>query len=677
MSDTKNTSPRPSRIRDFAFSSSVMRMPCPAPVRRAHRMPETLTRFRWTLLVPARIYCLLRGAARALLLTVTLAAGFASSNMQAQQQQQQSAGTDGPQGPIRLRQPGSAAGNTPFARPQQQLPESAPSPASAASAPRGEFEAYAARASRQEPRRLGADLVTEPMGLDAPEGNAVVPPDYVLAPGDEIQLLLWGTVDADMRLLVDRTGRINIPRVGAVMVAGTQYADLPKLLEQRVGQVFRNFQLSVSLGQLRSVRIYVTGFAQRPGAYTVSSLSTVVNALLRAGGPSAAGSFRDIQLRRGKDLVTTFDLYDLLLKGDKTADRIVQAEDVIHIGPVGPQVALVGSVNKPAIFELKSGNTIQDVLNMAGGFTSVADRSRLAIERLEDRLGPRITQLTWPAEAAALLRNGDVLRAFSAVEAVLPVQQQNKRVRVEGEVLRPGEYLLPPGSTVTDALRAAGDLTPTAFVFGTEFNRESVRTSQQENYERTLRDLETEITRASATQRTVTAEEAAAQNSKATATARLVERLRSVKPTGRVVLELQPSSTDLPALALEDGDRIYVPARPTTVGVFGSVFNNGNYVYVPRRSIAEFLNLAGGPTKGADTSSTFIVRANGSVVSTPQRRSWFGRGSIAGIQAEAGDTIFVPEEMNKSTWTQELREWTQIFYQFGLGAAALKTIQGN
>jgi protein involved in polysaccharide export with SLBB domain len=644
------------------------------------------------------IHTALRGAAqrtirstvRNTIFLIAIAATLSTTSVHAQGQQYPSSAqveqntTNNPGGPIRLRQPSSSPGTPEAGAKTGTGPGAVPAPAGAAFPPTlappmpGEFEAYATRAwqpGERELRRFGADLVTEPMGFNSLEGNALVPPDYVLAPGDEVQLLLWGTVDAELRLPVDRTGRISIPRIGAVMVAGTRYADLPATIEQRVGQVFRNFQLSVSLGQLRSVRVYVTGFAERPGAYTVSSLSTIVNALLRAGGPSAAGSFRHIQLRRGKEVVTTFDLYDLLLRGDKTADRVVQADDVIHIGPVGPQVALIGSINRPAVFELKPGDTVQDVLAMAGGFTAVADRSRLAVEHLSERSGVRITQLSMPAAALQPLQNGDLLRAFSAVDAVLPVQQQNKRVRVEGEVLRPGEYVLPAASTVTDALRAAGDLTPTAFVFGTEFNRVSVRVSQEENYERALRDLETEITRTSATQRTVTAEEAAAQNAKATATGRLLERLRAVKPTGRVVLQLTPESTDLPALALEDGDRIYVPARPTTVGVFGSVFNGGNYVYSPGREVGEFLSLAGGATRGADEGSTFILRANGSVVSSPQRRSWFGAGNVTKVQAEPGDTIFVPEEMNKSTWTQGLREWTQIFYQFGLGAAAIQTLR--
>src|SRR5262249_38214322 len=154
-----------------------------------------------------------------------------------------------------------------------------------------------------------------------------------------------------------------------------------------------------------------------------------------------------------------------------------------------------------------------------------------------------------------------------------------KRVRIEGEVVRPGEYVLPAQSSVNDALRVAGGLTPAAYVFGTEFSRESVRITQQENYERALRDLETEFAKATSTQRTATADEATAQTARAAATSRLIDRLRAAKPTGRIVLQLPPEGGQLPDLALEDGDRLFVPPRPSTVGVFGSVFNAGSYLY--------------------------------------------------------------------------------------------------
>jgi protein involved in polysaccharide export with SLBB domain len=527
-----------------------------------------------------------------------------------------------------------------------------------------------------EIRRFGAELMTPVDDTDTADTLPLVPPDYLIKPGDEILLTIWGSVDSDLRLLVDRSGRISIPRVGPVLVSGVRYADLPATINQRVAQVFRNFQLSVSLGQLRGQRVYVTGFVAKPGSYNVSSLATVVHALLKAGGPSAAGSFRNIEIKRGNQRVAAFDLYDFLLGGDRSADRVLQADDVIHVGQVGTQVALIGSVNRSAIFELKPGETVSDLLRMAGGFSAVADRSRLAVERLDDRATVRIVQLALPAGNGAALANGDVLRAFSAVDAALPVQRQNKRVRVEGEVLRPGEYVLPPESSIADALAAAGGLTDRAYPFGTEFSRESVRATQQQNYDRALRDLETDLARNTSTQRATSADEAAATSSRDSANARLLAAMRAQRPSGRIVLQLSPTSRELPPLALEDGDRLMIPPRPTSVGVFGSVFNAGSYLYGEGRAVDDYLNLAGGPTRGADAGSTFVIRANGSVVSGRQNGGWYSRGTgLSDVRAEAGDTVFVPEEMNKTTFLQGAKDWTQILYQFGLGAAAINTLK--
>jgi protein involved in polysaccharide export with SLBB domain len=526
-------------------------------------------------------------------------------------------------------------------------------------------------------RRLGTGLITDQnRGGEAIDYSPLVPPDYLVSSGDEIVLSVWGSVDADLRLFVDRSGRISIPRVGTIMVSGVRYADLPAVISARMAQTFKNFQLSVSLGQLRGVRVYVTGFVVRPGAYTVNALSSVANAVVRAGGPSDSGSFRDIQLRRSNALVSTLDFYDLLLKGDRSSDRLVQADDVIHVGPIGQQVAVIGSVNRPAIFELKRGETIVDVLRMAGGFAPVADTTRMALERVDDRAKVRVIQVDMAQAASTETRSGDVLRAFNAVALATPLQAQNKLVRVEGEVMRPGDYVLPAASSMRDALLAAGGLTPAAFVFGTDFTRESVRLAQQQSYERALRNLETEIALATSTQRITSADEAAAQSGRRAATTQLIERLRAIQPTGRVVLQLPPDGRELPNLMLEDGDRILVPSVPTSVGVFGSVFNTGNYLLQEGRSLADYLRMAGGPTRGADAGSSFVLRANGTVVSNQQANGW-GGGLRAGFEqtpALPGDTLFVPEELDKTTFVQHAKDWTQILAQFALGVAAFVTL---
>lgn len=568
-------------------------------------------------------------------------------------------------GPVRLRANTTAATQAQVIElaPQKPLPYVA-----------GEFERYVrARSGDTEVRRLGADLKLE--GAPADPG-ALVPADYVVAPGDEVLVTLWGTVDADLRLTVDRQGRISIPRVGTVQVAGLRSADLQPAVEQRVARVFKGFQLSVSLGQLRGIRVLVTGFAANPGTYTVSALSTVVNVLTRAGGPSAAGSFRAVELRRGGQLVTKLDLYSLLLRGDRSGDAVVQPGDVIHVMPVGTQVGVVGSVNRPVVAELRPGETVADALAMAGGLSAVAETSRVTVERMKDRLDQRVVELRLPADAQSPLAQGDIVRAFNASEPILSTQKQNKRVRVEGEVARPGEYVLPPNSTIEDAISVAGGLSPSAFLYGAQFTRESARATQQQNYERALRDLETDLARSSASQRLSAGDQATLSQAQFTSSNRLLERLRALQPSGRIVLQLPRDAKQLPALSLEDGDRLTIPPIPTTIGVFGSVFNAGSYLYRDARTLDEYLRLAGGPTKGADEKSIFVVRANGQVVSSRQSsasNAWFGGNSIGNLPAEPGDTIFVPEEMDKTTFVQSAKDWTQILYQFGIGLAGIKS----
>ena len=540
----------------------------------------------------------------------------------------------------------------------------------------GEFERYVQRLQgAAEVRRLGAVLVDGNIDIDPTAGNnPLVPPDYILQSGDEIALTLWGSVEADMRLTVDRVGRITVPRVGTVMIAGVRHADLADVIGRRVAQIFKNFQISVSLGQLRGMRVFVTGFVAKPGAVSVSSLSTLSQALLRAGGPAAAGSFRKVQLRRGRETVAVFDLYDLLLKGDRSADRVLQPDDVIHVEPVGALVAVIGSINRPAVFELRPDETAADVLRMAGGFSAVADTSRLALERVSERATVRVSLIEQPESLPFVLVNGDVLRAYSAVDTKQSAVPNNKRVRVEGEVQRPGEYLLPPNSSLADALRAAGGTTGNSFLFGTEFNRESVRQTQAVNYERALRDFETELVRMPVTQHAATRDEADVVASRAEAGTRLLEKLREVKPTGRIVLQLQPDTPSLPEMALEDGDRLYIPPRPTTVGVFGSVFSAGSYLHAQGRTVGDYLQLAGGPMRRADEASVFVVRANGTVRSSLAATNWLSRGNqISGLLTEPGDTVFVPDEINRITWVGAAKDWTQILYQFGLGIAGIKS----
>src|SRR5262245_16554915 len=186
-------------------------------------------------------------------------------------------------------------------------------------AERNEFQDFIWASTGQILPLFGHNLFEAPSTF-APVENIPVTPDYVIGPGDELLIRAWGQIEVDYRAVVDRNGMINVPRVGSVPVAGVRYQDITDQIRKAIARNFRNFELAVSMGQLRSVQIFVVGQARRPGNYTVSSLSTLVNAIFAAGGPSTRGSMRAIQLKRGNTVVTEFDVYELLLAGDKSRD---------------------------------------------------------------------------------------------------------------------------------------------------------------------------------------------------------------------------------------------------------------------------------------------------------------------------------------------------------------------
>jgi polysaccharide biosynthesis/export protein len=297
----------------------------------------------------------------------------------------------------------------------------------------------------------GADLFTEVPDTFAPVQRIPVGPDYTIGPGDEILIRTWGQISQNLHLTVDRSGSIYIPQVGEVHVAGLQFGQLQDFIKSHYAYVFRNFDLNVNLGQLRSIQVFLTGEAQRPGSYTISSLSTLVNAVFACGGPTIAGSLRHIELKRGSSLVADFDLYDLLLRGDKSKDTPLQSGDVIYFPPAGPRVAVVGSVQVPAIYELRGAESVDQALALAGGISSVANSSSLEIERTEAQpggVGARVAMdVTMNSAGLALkLVNADLIR----VRARAP--RFARSVTLRGNVANPGRFAWHEGMRIRDLI---------------------------------------------------------------------------------------------------------------------------------------------------------------------------------------------------------------------------------
>lgn len=309
-----------------------------------------------------------------------------------------------------------------------------------------EFQRLVQVTTGQQLPIFGASLFSRVPSTFAPVDDVPVTPDYVIGPGDQLRLQVWGQVNQQGSYIVDRTGSIAIPQVGTIHVAGLRFADLSSFLKAQLGRVYRNFDLNVNLGQLRSIQVFVVGQARRPGSYTIGSLSTLLNALFASGGPKAEGSLRDIQVRRGSEVVTHFDMYDLLLRGDKTKDVMLQPGDVIFIPSAGPQVALAGSVTNAAIYELRGATGIEQLLELGGGRSSVAAGGSIRLERIFEHTSRTVLDVDLAKGPETLLQNGDVVSVMSIVDRF------KDAVTLRGNVANPGRYVWHAGMRVSDLL---------------------------------------------------------------------------------------------------------------------------------------------------------------------------------------------------------------------------------
>jgi polysaccharide biosynthesis/export protein len=316
-----------------------------------------------------------------------------------------------------------------------------------------------------EPQRFGEqvfengtrDLQMVPM--DLPVG-----PDYVVGPGDSLAIDLWGGVSQQFLRVVDREGRVNLPEAGPVLVAGKSLADVQQSVQQTLRSQFRDVSADVSLARLRTIRVYVVGDVMRPGAYDISSLSTPLNALFAAGGPTSEGSLRTVDHNRGTQLVQSVDLYDLLLNGVKADIQRLDNGDTVLVPPIGPQVTVEGMVRRPAIYELKGEQSLAQVLTLAGGVLPTATLRHIEVQRvvaheqrtmLSVNISPDADEASITKQLDSLhVQDGDKIRIFP----IAPYNQDT--VYLEGHVLRPGRYSYHEGMRVTDLVSSYKDLLP-------------------------------------------------------------------------------------------------------------------------------------------------------------------------------------------------------------------------
>ncbi len=314
-----------------------------------------------------------------------------------------------------------------------------------------EFQKFVDAATGRLLPIFGASFFADAADSFGPVDNVPVSADYTVGPGDEIVLRAWGSIDVDYRSTVDRNGLLNLPKVGSFNVVGVKASELEKYLRAQIGRLYTNFNLSVALGQLRAVKVFVVGPAQRPGVYTLASQSTLLSALVAAGGPAPNGSMRKVLLRRDNKVVSELDVYEFLVQGDKSKDMQLAAGDVVVFQPAGARVALTGALDTPAIFELKTPQEpVRELLRYAGGTPLLANPNRVVLERV-DASQPKAARFVeeFRLDAAGLqqpLRDGDLLTLL----AISP--QFGNAVTLKGHVAQPLRSPWRPGMRVRDLI---------------------------------------------------------------------------------------------------------------------------------------------------------------------------------------------------------------------------------
>ncbi|MCM2356636.1 MAG: SLBB domain-containing protein [Geobacteraceae bacterium] len=308
----------------------------------------------------------------------------------------------------------------------------------------------------------------------APLTDIPVGADYVIGPGDRIVLSLWGSVEGTHELEVNRSGEIVLPRVGTVKVWGITFGRLPDVLKGALSKVFKDFELNVTMGKLRVIKVFVVGEVKAPGDYNLSSLSTLINALAAAGGPVKTGTLRNIQVKRAGKVVETADLYDFFLKGDKSRDIRLQPGDTIFVPVIGRVAGIAGNVKRPAIYELREERNLGDLIALAEGLLPTGYLQRVQISRVEAHEKKLVTDFNIDPKGVG--------KSLDQVVAAIPIQDMDivkifpisttlrDHVRLNGYVLRPGDYALQPGMRLSRLL-AEDNLLPEYYKAAAEITR--------------------------------------------------------------------------------------------------------------------------------------------------------------------------------------------------------------
>ena len=496
----------------------------------------------------------------------------------------------------------------------------------------------------------------------APSDDTPINSSYSMGPGDKLLVNYYGSDEKTEEVFVNREGIVVLPLLGPVNVTGMTYGEASKYIQDKAKSELIGTQINISIREVRSVGVYVLGEAYKPGKYLLSGLSTVTNALFISGGVNKKGSLRNIQIKRNNKTVATYDFYDFLLKGSLDSEVTLQDGDIIFIPFIENSVIMGGAFKRPHRYEFKEGETLRDVVELAGGFdTEVMDGSRIELSTLDRSASTRsLTYLNLAKDAKKLIKDGDVLNV-SFTSGLTP-----QSITLTGEVKNPGEYSIRPGETILEIINRAGGYTDEAYFQGAVFLRKAVAKSQKEAFARSADQLENTIV-------DVITNNAGSSISESTLVplSNLITKLRLEEPPGRMVVDLDTLKLKTDPIAnfpVKNRDSLFIPERPSFVSIVGEVLNATTVGFNPDLSVDEYIDLAGGLNDAADRDKIFVILPDGK--SQLVKRSLFSSSTYI----LPGSTIVITRDSRPFDAISLTQIITPILADLATSAAAIAAI---
>lgn len=483
--------------------------------------------------------------------------------------------------------------------------------------------------------------------------------EYILDYGDVLEIQIIGEQDRTKKYTVARDGSINLLNIGKIKLSGLSLNEASKFIKAKVSASLIGNETYVSLSSLRDINILVSGNAFNPGVYTVSGNSNLLHVLAVAGGINDFGTYREINLIRDQKVIDTLDMYDVLITGKYNSKVGLRSGDIVFVKSIKKVITVDGAVKIPAKYELKQDQNLSDAIQYANGLTVYADLSNIYLDRLLDGRVKSLPINNVKQFDNILANDGD---------KILIRKHSFRNVKIEGAILKPGEYLLAEDESISDLIEKSGGYTQNAYPFGAIYENKRAllvnKMAKDALYEEFIDNIIT------VSQKNPTT------NTDITPIVELTKNLKNTTPNGRVAIDLLQDDSN--NLVMQDGDRLMIPEKPDHVYIYGEVSYEGAQKYDPSKTLDYYLSQSGGLKETADDKAIYVLQPNGNTQRSSIKKSLFQNNPNNKLVIYPGSVIFVPRGIdNSATNRLAAQAYVSILGNLGITLASLSSINNN